>query len=314
MALRDIETFVIVILENRSFDHACGYLSLDSADPPMQVDGLRNDPAWREQFINNDRDGTPTPIHELPPSTQNIADPPHEYSDIDIQINTPTHGNASPKMGGFVKSYFNADPRQHDHSLVMGYYTKDAVPVFDFFARNYAICDKWFSPLPAGTQANRLMAMSGESRIAHNVANPMDFPNQTLVYDWLSTTCGDDSWCSYQWGGLPFFSLMPRWWGRMMGSLNDQLQTGPFRHYEKFKDHWQANGDIIPNVVFIILTIRPFHFMVAMTIIVQPALRRVKDFSPTFTPRLSATILVGKKQCSSSPMTNMVDSSTMLHR
>jgi phospholipase C len=30
MALNDIETIVIVIMENRSFDHLCGYLSLAS--------------------------------------------------------------------------------------------------------------------------------------------------------------------------------------------------------------------------------------------------------------------------------------------
>jgi hypothetical protein len=30
----------------------------------------------------------------------------------------------------------------------MGYYDQSAVPAFDFFARNFAICDNWFSPLP----------------------------------------------------------------------------------------------------------------------------------------------------------------------
>ena len=101
-------------------------------------------------------------------------------------------------MGGFVKSYWDATPRPADRSLVMGHYDKSAVPVFDFFARNFAICDHWFSPLPAGTQTNRLMAMSGESLIHHNVSDPLQFPNQPLLYDWLDTTLGDDHWCSYQ--------------------------------------------------------------------------------------------------------------------
>src|SRR5581483_7889867 len=35
MALSDIETIVIVIMENRSFDHMLGYLSLDDANPPI---------------------------------------------------------------------------------------------------------------------------------------------------------------------------------------------------------------------------------------------------------------------------------------
>jgi len=38
MALSDIETIVIVIMENRSFDHMQGYLSLDGI---MDIEGLR---------------------------------------------------------------------------------------------------------------------------------------------------------------------------------------------------------------------------------------------------------------------------------
>ena len=65
MALGDIETFIIVMLENRSFDHACGYLSLPDADPPLVLEGLRNDPTWLGTFDNDDHDGTPKRITAL---------------------------------------------------------------------------------------------------------------------------------------------------------------------------------------------------------------------------------------------------------
>ncbi|MFY9837400.1 MAG: alkaline phosphatase family protein [Xanthobacteraceae bacterium] len=250
MALGDIKTFVIVMLENRSFDHACGYLSLRDAGPPMQVEGLRDDPTWMRQFDNDDRDGTPRQIHRLDPVVQNITDPPHEDDNIRIQINTPTHDNASPTMGGFVKSYWDASPQPPDRSLVRGYYDKRAVPVFDFFARNFAICDHWFSPLPAGTQTNRLMAMSGESQIHHNVSDPLDFPNQYLLYDWLDVARGLNNWCSYQWDGLPFFSLMHSWWIRIASGLNDPGGVGEFRRFEHFSPQWRSN-EMIPDVVFI---------------------------------------------------------------
>ena len=250
MPLNDITKFVIVILENRSFDHACGYLSLKDAGPPMPVEGLQDDPAWQGQFDNDDHDGTPRKIFRLPPTTQNITDPPHEDNNIDVQINTPTRGGAAKTMGGFVKSYWDATPRPPDRSLVMGYYDKSAVPVFDFFARNFAICDHWFSSLPAGTQANRLMAMSGESLIHHNVSNPLEFPHQPLVYDWLDNALGDTHWCSYQWEGLPFFSLMTSWLPRIMLGFNDPAGLGEFRRYDMFKQQW-LNGDAIPDVVFI---------------------------------------------------------------
>ena len=299
MALKDIDTFVIVMMENRSFDHMCGYLSLPSADPPVLVDGLRDDKAWLDRFINDDEDGTPTPIHPLPATVQNIADPPHEYTDIIPQIDTPTHADASPKMGGFVKSYWHAKPQPHDRSLVMGYYGKEAVPTFDFFARNFAICDHWYSSLPAGTQANRLMAMSGESKIAQNVSSPLDFPDQPLLYDWLFKVRGATSWCSYQWDGLPFFSLMHRWWGRIIGGLNDQFQTGLFRRYEKFAEQWQIGGDAVPDVVFIEpkYTDDPtFSFKSATMTTARRASARGRNFSPISTTRSSATKSSGNRR------------------
>jgi len=249
MAIGDIDTFVIVMLENRSFDHVCGYLSLPDAAPPMDVEGLRADQAWLDQWRNDDLDGTPVPIHRLEPDEQNFIDPPHEDVNIATQINTPTHGGAQPMLGGFVKSYANAIPRPENRSAVMGYYTKEAVPVFDFFARNYAICDHWFSSLPAGTQSNRLMAMSGQSDIIHNVG-PVTFPDQQLAYDWLTKNVGANGWCSYQYGGVPFFSLMHRWIDAIASGRKAADGRGLFRQYEHFADQWQGN-DPLPNVIFI---------------------------------------------------------------
>ena len=65
----------------------------------------------------------------------------------------------------------------------MGYFTKEQVPVTDFFAENFAVCDRWFSALPAGTQPNRLMAMSGFTNID---VNHKPLPKQELLYDWLT--------------------------------------------------------------------------------------------------------------------------------
>ncbi len=52
MALDDIDTIVFVMLENRSFDHMLGYLSLDETADKLPVDGLRSDERWRSQFTN----------------------------------------------------------------------------------------------------------------------------------------------------------------------------------------------------------------------------------------------------------------------
>ena len=43
----------------------------------------------------------------------------------------------------------------------MGYYDAADVPVYDHLARQFAVCDRWFSSVPGATWPNRLYAISG---------------------------------------------------------------------------------------------------------------------------------------------------------
>ena len=244
MPVDNIKTIIIVMMENRSFDHVLGYLSLDGKD----VNGLSADPTWLENFTNL-YGGKTYPIHALSPSTQLIPDPPHDRTPISTQIKTPCANGGCPELGGFVASYATRNPPPADLSMVMGYYTAGALPVYDFFAKNFTICDSWFAPLPTGTQANRLMAMAGESAISDNVSGFL--PEQSLVYDWL--TAHGASWCVYQSGGFfPFFSLMPKWLPEIVTSLALPLDGngGRFRRYSRFKEDW-TNSSNLPQVIFI---------------------------------------------------------------
>jgi phospholipase C len=231
------------MMENRSFDHALGYLSLDGPDR-MPVEGLRSAAAWQDGWTNSAQ-GMPYPLHELGPADA-IDDPPHGKKDIETQISTPAKGQG--ELGGFVQAY--VDSRRRVHAPVatpgapMGYYAASSVPTFDFFARNYCVCDHWFSALPLGTQANRLMAMSGESRL---VDNETGVPDQPLVYDWLKRNAV--KWRVYQAGGyFPFFTMMDSWAYRILGSL---VFGGEFRRLSKFGDEWRNNNKAMASVVFI---------------------------------------------------------------
>jgi len=243
MALADIETIVFLMMENRSFDHVLGYLSLGLDEPPMPLEGLRDDGNWMSALANPYA-GQLYHLHALTPAEQILSDPPHDSKSIALQIDTRAAGGGG--MGGFVASYMNATPRPANPSDVMGYYRADAVPMFDFLARNFAVCDHWFASLPAGTQPNRLMAMGGESSIIDNA--PFLLPDQDLVYDWLNRHQVD--WCAYQYGDfLPFFALMPKWLPRITSSLAFEPQ-GRFRRYSRFHDHWMSQN-ILPRVIFI---------------------------------------------------------------
>ena len=242
-ALELIDTIVVVILENRSFDHMLGYLNLPGPGR-LPLEGLQSDPQWLQQHANSG-------VQPFEFSVQHIDDPPHEHATIALQIGSPAAVGGSFPMNGFVESYLTRHPPPTDKRLVMGYYTAHDVPAFDFFARNYTVCDHWFSSLPTGTQANRLMAMSGTTSIIDNA--PLFLPDQSLVYDWL--TDRKVSWCVYQSGDfLPFFALMRRWQDEIATSLAlDALvpHAHPrFRRYRNFARDWTTEQNM-PSVIFI---------------------------------------------------------------
>ena len=249
MPLEDIETIVFAMLENRSFDHALGYLGTATANFPHPVEGVRDDRAWLDAHANIHA-GKRYPPHPLGAGMQTIEDPPHDHSAIAVQLGTPAGPEAAAPMNGFVASYMRRQPPPADPSVVMGHYTAASVPVFDFFARNFAVCDHWFAALPTGTQPNRLMAMAGASPILDNAA--VFLPDQSLVYDWL--TNHGVSWCAYQSGDFfPFFSLMPRWLPEMVTSLTLSATVGGrgrFRRYARFAEQWAGDAPM-PSVIFV---------------------------------------------------------------
>jgi phospholipase C len=232
-----IQTIIVVMMENRSFDHMLGYLSLGKSGR-KNVEGLKSGAAWNQRVASHHEGRSFLPWHSKDPFGQLAADPPHERTDIAKQLGVPTKGTYS--MDGFVANYAAVAPvASTDRPAVMSYFTADEVPIADFFARNFAVCDHWFSSLPAGTQPNRLMAMSGTSRID---VNTHLLPNQHLVYDWL--TEHQITWRVYH-EGMPFFAMMPRW-------IPAILDTNHFRGFAELgPDILKAAPGEMPQVIFI---------------------------------------------------------------
>ena len=225
------------MMENRSFDHMLGYLSLGKSNR-KSVEGLKRDPEWNQRMASRHNGHRFLPWHSTDPFGQLAADPPHERADIAKQLGKPTKG-VYP-MDGFVNNYATvATVAPTDLPAVMSYFTANEVPITDFFARNFAVCDHWFSSLPAGTQPNRLMAMSGTSKIA---VNTHILPNQHLVYDWLTER--QISWRVYH-EGMPFFAMMPRW-------IPTILETDHFRGFAELgPDILKAAPGEMPQVIFL---------------------------------------------------------------
>jgi hypothetical protein len=85
--LEKVDHVVVLMLENRSFDHMRGYLSLTGGRP--EIDGLR-------PGLANEDQGRTYPVHHLAATTLEM-DPDHSASAIDQQV-------ADGNMSGFVAS------------------------------------------------------------------------------------------------------------------------------------------------------------------------------------------------------------------
>jgi phospholipase C len=235
-----IKTIVIVMMENRSFDHMLGYLSLPQYGG-VDVEGLRNNVGWQKSIASTYDSATFLPWHDDDPFRRLAADPPHDRDDIAYQLSPKVRGKN--QMKGFVENFANAKPKpviNKDHPpAVMGYFTPAELPISDFLARNFCVCDHWFSALPAGTQANRLMAMSGYTLIDKNVHI---LPRQPLIYDWL--TKRGITWRVYH-EGMPFFAMMLDWTPKV---LDDRF----FRRFDRLvPDISEAAKGEMPQVIFL---------------------------------------------------------------
>jgi phospholipase C len=146
--LEKVDHIVVMMLENRSFDHLLGYLSLTGKRP--EIDGLR-------PGLANEHQERTYPVHHLA-ATALEMDPDHSAAAVDQQV-------ASGSMSGFVASAAATlaarGIEDGDPGCVMGYYDGGDVPVYDHLAEEFAVCDRWFSSVPGSTLPNRLYALCG---------------------------------------------------------------------------------------------------------------------------------------------------------
>jgi len=147
--LDQIDHIVVLMLENRSFDHMLGYLSLPPAaggKGRTDVDGLTG------SETNIDSNGTAFPVARMTSPIMN-GDPCHEADCVTEQLDD--------NNGGFLRNY--AKVVVSNPEFIMHYFTGADVPVYDHLASDFCICDRWFCSLPGPTQPNRAYALAGTS-------------------------------------------------------------------------------------------------------------------------------------------------------
>src|ERR1700733_3752454 len=99
MPLADIDTVVVLIMENRSFDHMLGYLAQPTNPAQRQVDGISTETEWLQAHANL-LNGAPYQSYRLGPEVQYIDDPKHNHQPVNVQITTPPADPNLSSMGG----------------------------------------------------------------------------------------------------------------------------------------------------------------------------------------------------------------------
>lgn len=184
--LKKIDHIIILVLENRSFDHMLGYLSLPlnlKGRGRKEVNGLTGDEfnlcPKDPESVAVDNAASRRRVFRLS-ALRFPVDPEHATPSAVARQMGETNQDAP--MGGFVRSFQRRLLREgllskHDPGLIMGYYTGDQLPAYDLLSEHFTVCDRWFCSVPSGTWPNRMFLYCGTSNgiITHPKNPPFDY-------------------------------------------------------------------------------------------------------------------------------------------
>uniref|UniRef100_A0A0D6R088 Uncharacterized protein n=1 Tax=Araucaria cunninghamii TaxID=56994 RepID=A0A0D6R088_ARACU len=149
-----IKTIVILVMENRSFDHMLGWMK--SLNP--QIDGVTGQ-EWNPVSTSDSKSQR---VFFKEESEDVDPDPGHSFQAIREQIfgSNDTSANPAP-MNGFVQQAAAMGGKMPE--TVMNGFRPEVVPVYNTLVSEFAVFDRWFASVPASTQPNRLYVHSATS-------------------------------------------------------------------------------------------------------------------------------------------------------
>jgi phospholipase C len=170
----NIEHVVVLMMENRSFDHYFGARSIpkgmtDEHGNDLGGEGRGDVDGLTGEEYNLDLSGNRVGIHRLTDTL--YGDIAHEWDNCHRQFDY--EGTGTGKMDGFVREheadvkrqgkdsycatykYFGKNVGCPPHTFPMGIYTREELPVYYALADNYTLCDNWHSSVLGPTWPNR---------------------------------------------------------------------------------------------------------------------------------------------------------------
>jgi phospholipase C len=170
-----IKHIFVLVLENRSFDHMLGATPIRGRDAETLVE---TETIRRPEGTANDiRDADGKVIKTCKVGTgqkRSVGfDPGHEFGHTLVMLcgepPTPTYPPYPPVNNSGFAQNFSASKSDDPCSIMLSYRGDDDengsadVPVITALAREFAVCDRWFSSMPGPTWPNRLFIHAASS-------------------------------------------------------------------------------------------------------------------------------------------------------
>jgi phospholipase C len=168
--LKDIEHVIILIQENRSFDHYFGTLS-----------GVRGfaDKRNRGAFFQKGASGNT--VHPFRLGAQQC------YPDLTHEWPAQHQAWNGGRMDGFLRSHETVTPPDKAPTETMGYYARADIPFYYALADAFTICDGYFCSVIGPTDPNRLYSLSATLDPAGQAGGPLvetKLSGRSNVFSW----------------------------------------------------------------------------------------------------------------------------------
>jgi len=167
-AMDEIRHLVVLMLENQSFDRLLGYLDL--GDRTQRLEGLTG---TETNPVSPPTDMTPVPVNRVSAPSAYVTDPGpgHDFEDVNQQLfaDRAPADTSAPGNAGFVLNYAQQTDsrgrRLGDRGRgIMQCLDPALVPILTTLAREFTVCDHWFSSVPGPTWPNRFFLHAGTAK------------------------------------------------------------------------------------------------------------------------------------------------------
>ena len=164
-----IKHVIVLMLENRSFDHLLGFLKQKNKD----IKGcLPNEDGCSNNYIPNDPSSGSATVDDTAVYVQ--VDPHHSIDWTSEQVYGLPKGTIPTTedpitMDGFIYAYAdNYEGKTTPEALeqgagIMKCFSPDHLPIMSNLSMEYGVFDGWFASVPGPTMVNRAYAGSGTS-------------------------------------------------------------------------------------------------------------------------------------------------------